>query len=119
MTTSGALAATVDSNAATSYTSPMKACAPCSFSQSARPSDRVMPVTSWPDCTSCGTSCRPIAPVAPAMKTRIRPLPLAAEIPGHRAKQRPGHHQPQNLYGALDALRDLAHAHTALHGPDT
>src|SRR5260370_8724101 len=107
MTTSGALAATADSNAATSYTSQVMACAPCPFSHSARSSDRVMPVTSWPDCTSCGTSCRPIAPVAPAMKTRIRTLPLAAEIPGRRAQQRPGDHQPLNLLGTLDALRDL------------
>jgi hypothetical protein len=40
--------------------------------------DLVVPTTSWPSATSCGTRNRPTTPVAPARNTRIVVLPSSA-----------------------------------------
>src|SRR5206468_3598835 len=42
-------------------------------SKMSTPVDRLMPVTEWPASVSMGTSTRPIAPVAPATRIRMRP----------------------------------------------
>ena len=74
-TTSGAASTIAARSASASKTSTTAARAPAARTASALSSERVMPVTSWPAAISFGTSGRPIAPLAPAMKTLIAPPP--------------------------------------------
>ena len=67
----GAASRTAALSASASSASTTTACAPCERNQAARSAERVVPVTTWPASMSIGTSCRPIAPAAPATKTRI------------------------------------------------
>ena len=67
--TSGAAAATARATARGSSASASTGVAPSCVTITPLVGLRVMPVTSWPRATSWGTSCLPMAPVAPA--TRI------------------------------------------------
>ena len=67
---------------------------PAARSQAALSADRVVPVTRCPAATSMGTSCRPMAPAAPATKIRpIRPRCYPLREPGS-SKMEPTRHPP-------------------------
>src|SRR4051812_11129471 len=89
-TTSGCAVSTARRTASASKASAIAASAPSAVSASAF--ERVMPTTEWPPSISCRTSGRPIAPLAPAMKTfigcllRLRFLGLNA--PGEARQRR-------------------------------
>jgi hypothetical protein len=72
---SGAAAATASSTAAGSSTSYTTGSVPGSRSPAARSGERLVAATSRPAATSCRTSGRPTAPVAPATNTFISTPP--------------------------------------------
>src|SRR5262245_16445826 len=69
MIASGIAARTIPRRPSRSKTSPTTASAPAAAIAAVRDCTRVSPTTAWPAATSCGTSRRPTAPLAPATKT--------------------------------------------------
>src|SRR4051794_788165 len=110
-TTSGFAASTAARTASASNASAIAACAPSASIASAF--ERVMPTTSWPRSSSCRTSGRPIAPLAPAMKTFIRRLRLVGGDPpgeaGQRREDQRDHSQREEVEPAGEVAGRVVH----------
>src|SRR4029453_10825521 len=100
MTMSGPTAVIARNNAKASYTSTTMGVTPAASSSAAFLLERVVPNTSQPALSNCGTSRLPLAPVAPARRTLavmcVPPVrqsdPLQAlESAGHRSVPRRRH----------------------------
>jgi hypothetical protein len=79
---SGSCASTAARTARASRRSSLTGAAPSVRSASALDGVLWVPITSWPASISCGTRRRPMAPLAPATKTRIvSSLSLSGHIP--------------------------------------
>src|ERR1700730_3926076 len=78
--TSGCASLTASSTARRSRPSTMTGVAPAACNAAALAVERVVPVTSWPAATRLGTRYWPIAPVAPATKTRMISYPFLRRV---------------------------------------